>query len=59
MGGLSGVLGHLEVCDDVTVGALTLITKSIKSSGNFVGIMPAQNHMNWAKSAVFIKKRGK
>ena len=59
MGGLSGVLGHLEVCDDVTVGAHTLITKSIKSSGNYVGIMPAQNHMNWSKSAVFIKKRGK
>lgn len=59
MGGLSGVLGHLEVCDDVTVGAHTLITKSIKASGNYIGIMPAQNHMNWSKSAVFIKKRGK
>ena len=59
MGGLSGVLGHLEICDDVTIGAHTLITKSIKSSGNYIGIMPAQNHMNWSKSAVFIKKRGK
>ena len=59
MGGLSGVLGHLQVCDNVTVGAHTLITKSIKSSGNYIGIMPAQNHMNWSKSAVFIKKRGK
>ncbi len=59
MGGLSGVLGHLEICDDVTVGAHTLFTKSIKSSGNYIGIMPAQNHMNWSKSAVFIKKRGK
>ncbi len=58
MGGLSGVLGHLEICDDVTVGAHTLITKSIKSSGNYIGIMPAQNHMDWSKSAVFIKKRG-
>lgn len=58
MGGLSGVLGHLEICDDVTVGAHTLITKSIKSPGNYIGIMPAQNHMNWSKSAVFIKKRG-
>ena len=52
-------LGHLEICDDVTIGAHTLITKSIKSSGNYIGIMPAQNHMNWSKSAVFIKKRGK
>ena len=59
MGGLSGVLGHLEICDDVKVGAHTLITKSIKSPGNYIGIMPAQNHMNWSKSAVFIKKRGK
>ena len=59
MGGLSGVLGHLEICDDVTVGAHTLITKSIKTPGNYIGIMPTQNHMNWSKSAVFIKKRGK
>ena len=31
MGGLSGVLGHLDVCDNVTVGAHTLITKNIKN----------------------------
>ena len=59
MGGLSVVLGHLEICDDVSVGAHTLITKSIKSPGNYIGIMPAQHYSNWSKSAVFIKKRGK
>ena len=59
MGGLSGVLGHLEICDNVTGGAHTLITKSIKSSGNYVGIMPVQSHIDWSKSAVFIKRRGK
>ena len=59
MGGLSGVLGHLSICDNVTVGAHTLITKDIKESGNYVGIMPAQEQKNWAKSSVFIKKRGK
>ena len=42
MGGLSGVLGHLNICDNVTVGAHTLITKDIKESGNYIGIMPAQ-----------------
>ena len=57
MGGLSGVLGHLCVCDDVTVGAYTLITKSINKSGNYIGIMPAQNKKDWAKSSIFIKKR--
>ena len=59
MGGLSGVLGHLEICDNVSVGAHTLITKDIKEPGDYVGIMPAQSHKNWAKSSVFIKKQGK
>ena len=43
MGGLSGILGHLKIADDVLIGAHTLITKSINKSGNYVGIMPAQN----------------
>ena len=57
MGGLSGILGHLEIADDVFIGAHTLITKSINESGNYVGIMPAQEHKDWAKSSVFIKRR--
>ena len=57
MGGLSGVLGHLNICNDVSIGAHTLITKSIQDSGNYVGIMPAQKHQDWAKSSIFIKKR--
>ena len=59
MGGLSGVIGHLKICDDVFVGAHTLITKSIREPGKYVGIMPAQTHSEWAKSSVFIKKKGK
>ena len=46
MGGLSGVLGHLSICNDVTVGAHTLITKNIEKPGNYVGIMPAQKHQD-------------
>jgi UDP-3-O-[3-hydroxymyristoyl] glucosamine N-acyltransferase len=59
MGGLSGVLGHLEICDNVSIGAHTLITKNINEPGNYVGIMPAQDQKEWAKSSVFIKKLGK
>jgi UDP-3-O-[3-hydroxymyristoyl] glucosamine N-acyltransferase len=59
MGGLSGVLGHLEICDDVQVGAHTLITKNITESGNYIGIMPAQEHKDWAKTATLIKKLDK
>ena len=57
MGGLSGILGHLKICDDVLIGAHTLITKNIDNSGDYVGIMPAQEKKDWAKSSIFIKKR--
>ena len=57
MGGLSGILGHLNIADNVLIGAHTLITKSIKKSGNYIGIMPAQEQKDWAKSSVFIKRR--
>ena len=59
MGGLSGVLGHLEICDNVSIGAHTLITKNIKESGNYVGIMPAQDQKDWAKTSALLKKLGK
>tara|TARA_Y100001970_G_scaffold8355_1_gene9739 strand:+ start:562 stop:1494 length:933 start_codon:yes stop_codon:yes gene_type:complete len=57
MGGLSGILGHLNITDNVLIGAHTLITKSIDKPGNYVGIMPAQEQKDWAKSSVFIKQR--
>lgn len=59
MGGLSGVLGHLKICDNVKVGAHTLITKNIDEPGEYIGIMPAQEHKAWAKSSVYIKNKGK
>ena len=58
MGGLSGVIGHIKICDNVTVGAHTLITKDIKEPGNYIGTMPTQDKKSWAKSSIFIKKRG-
>ena len=58
MGGLSGILGHLSICDDVLIGAHTLVTKNIDNPGNYVGIMPTQEQKDWAKSSIFIKKRG-
>ena len=59
MGGLSGVLGHLQICNDVKVGAHTLITKNINEPGEYIGIMPAQKFKEWAKSSIFIKNKDK
>ena len=57
MGGLSGILGHLNIADNVLIGAHTLITKSIDKPVNYGGIMPAEEQKDWAKSSVFIKQR--
>ena len=56
MGGMSGVVKHIKICDDVAVGAHTLITKDIKEPGNYIGTMPTQDKKSWAKSSIFIKK---
>ena len=58
MGGLSGILGHLSICDNVQIGAHTLVTKDITKAGNYVGIMPSQEYKDWTKSSIFIKNRG-
>ena len=34
------------------------LLQNIKKSGNYIGIMPAQNQKDWAKSSIFIKNRG-
>ena len=34
------------------------ITKDIKEPGNYIGTMPTQDKKSWAKSSIFIKKRG-
>ena len=55
--GLAG-FSSLSICDDVLIGAHTLVTKNIDNPGNYVGIMPTQEQNDWAKSSIFIKKRG-
>jgi len=59
MGGLSGIIGHLQICDNVFIGAHTLITKNISKPGKYVGIMPAQEHTDWARSSVALRKLSK
>ena len=47
MGGLSGILGHLNIADNVLIGAHTLITKSIDKPGNYVAPVQALYRHNF------------
>ncbi len=56
IGGGVGILGHLEVCDNVTLQSMALVTRSIKKPGSYSSVSPLQATNEWRKSAVRIKQ---
>jgi UDP-3-O-[3-hydroxymyristoyl] glucosamine N-acyltransferase len=58
MGGGSGVIGHLEICDDAIVSAMTLVTKSITEPGMYTGSMPLMKHGDWLRNVVHVRRLG-
>ena len=59
IGGGVGIIGHLEVCDGVTLQSMALVTKSIKKPGSYSSVAPIQETHEWRKSAVRIKQLDK
>jgi len=56
IGGGAGVVGHITVCDGVTVQAMALVTKSIHKPGVYGSVAPLQENAQWRKTAVRIKQ---
>ena len=54
--GQVGIVGHIELADNVVVMAKTLVTKSLKESGVYSGVMPIQKHKDSLKFIAKIKK---
>jgi UDP-3-O-[3-hydroxymyristoyl] glucosamine N-acyltransferase len=59
VGGGVGILGHLQVCDNVTLQSMALVTRSIKKEGSYSSVSPIQETKEWRKSAVRIKQLDK
>jgi len=60
IGGAAMILGHLEINDNITISAGTMITKSLNKSNNkYTAIMPFMEHKEWLKMATKLKKKGK
>jgi UDP-3-O-[3-hydroxymyristoyl] glucosamine N-acyltransferase len=49
-----GLVGHIDVCDNVQVMAKTLVTKSIAKPGAYSSGMPMMETLEWRKNAVRI-----
>ena len=56
IGGGAGVLGHIELCDRVTVTAMSLVTSSIRKPGEYSSGTPLDDNRNWRRNAVRFKQ---
>jgi UDP-3-O-[3-hydroxymyristoyl] glucosamine N-acyltransferase len=50
LGGGVGLSGHLELCDDVVVTGMSMVTHSIKQPGVYSSGLSAQNSNEWRKN---------
>ena len=55
-GGQVGTVDHIEIADNITVLAKTLVTKSLTEPGAYSGVMPIQKHKDSLKFAAKLKK---
>ncbi len=55
IGGGAGVLGHLSVCDRVTITAMSLVTHSIREPGEYSSGTPLTDSRTWRRNAARFK----
>ena len=56
VGGAAGFTGHLQVCDDAVISAMTLVTKSITEPGTYTAVMPLMKHDDWLKNVAHLRR---
>jgi len=55
IGGSAGILGHLQIADNVEIASFTLIGKSINEPGSYAGIFPFSRNDEWRKTAAQLR----
>jgi len=51
IGGGAGIVGHIALCDGVTITAMTLVTRSITEPGEYSSGTPLMDNRSWRRSA--------
>lgn len=59
IGGAAGVSGHIKICDDVTITAMTMVTKSIHQPGVYSSGMPVMPNSLWKRALINFKQLAK
>jgi UDP-3-O-[3-hydroxymyristoyl] glucosamine N-acyltransferase len=47
--GRAGVVGHINICDDVVVGGATMVSKDIREPGFYTASFPAEKARDWKR----------
>ncbi|MEQ8204966.1 MAG: UDP-3-O-(3-hydroxymyristoyl)glucosamine N-acyltransferase, partial [Woeseia sp.] len=56
--GMSGLVGHITLCDDVIIGGATMVTKDITSPGVYVASFPAEPDGEWKRQVARFRRLG-
>ncbi|MDF0606231.1 UDP-3-O-(3-hydroxymyristoyl)glucosamine N-acyltransferase [Neisseriaceae bacterium TC5R-5] len=55
IGGAAMFVGHIEIADKTHIGGGTLVSKSIKTPGNYASSYPLQTMKDWLANAVHVR----
>jgi UDP-3-O-[3-hydroxymyristoyl] glucosamine N-acyltransferase len=56
LGGQSGIVGHLSICDNVAVTGKTMISRSITKPGVYSGNLPADEARQFRRNSARFQK---
>jgi UDP-3-O-[3-hydroxymyristoyl] glucosamine N-acyltransferase len=54
--GQAGVVGHINICDDVVVGGATMISKDIREPGFYTASFPAEKDRDWKRKVARFRR---
>jgi UDP-3-O-[3-hydroxymyristoyl] glucosamine N-acyltransferase len=55
IGGAAMIIGHLHICDRVTVSAGTFVAKDIREPGVYTSVQPLMKHEDWKHNAAHLR----
>jgi UDP-3-O-[3-hydroxymyristoyl] glucosamine N-acyltransferase len=54
--GRAGVVGHINICDDVVVGGATMISKDVREPGFYTASFPAEKDRDWKRKVARFRR---
>jgi UDP-3-O-[3-hydroxymyristoyl] glucosamine N-acyltransferase len=55
IGGAAMIIGHLNICDRVTVSAGSFVAKDIHQAGVYTSVQPLMKHEDWKRNAAHLR----